>query len=145
MKLYGKAETVAQQIITAFEEGTIPKALAQLFIHREVDCPAAEWSWRNRLLVALGGPYDARDYRHRCQPFLRGGATPFFSGLGEGNRLAMISSGMGYNHSISEYGRLRRSRLEGPRAPAAREVLPPRRPDYLQIQCEIWQFRIAAH
>jgi hypothetical protein len=63
MKLYGKASTVAQQILTAFEEGTVPKALAHLFIHRNVDCPTSEWSWRDRLLVALNGHYDARGYR----------------------------------------------------------------------------------
>jgi len=63
MKLYGKAEAVAQRILEAFEQGTVPKALAYMFIHREVECPTASWSWRNRLLVALNGTYDARGYR----------------------------------------------------------------------------------
>jgi antirestriction protein ArdC len=63
MKLYGKAEAVAQRILEAFEQGTVPRALAYMFIHREVECPTAAWSWRNRLLVALNGQYDARGYR----------------------------------------------------------------------------------
>ncbi len=63
MKLYGKAEAVAQRILNAFEQGDVPKALALMFIRRKVECPTSAWSWRNRLLVALNGFYDARGYR----------------------------------------------------------------------------------
>ena len=63
MKLKGKAKQVAEEILDAFKRGDVPKALAQIFIHREMDCPAQKWSWRNRLLAALHGHYDARGFR----------------------------------------------------------------------------------
>lgn len=63
MKLKGKAKQVAQNILDAFQRGDVPKALAQVFIHRTMDCPAASWSWRNRLITALQGHYDARGFR----------------------------------------------------------------------------------
>jgi len=58
-----KAQAAAQEILTAFEEGTIPKALARMFIHRKNDVPARRWSFSNRLLAALRGHNDARGFR----------------------------------------------------------------------------------
>jgi hypothetical protein len=60
-----KVEAVAAQILAAFEAGTVPAALAQIFIRHKnnADCPAARWSWRNQLSAALAGHYDARGFR----------------------------------------------------------------------------------
>jgi hypothetical protein len=55
-----KAQAAAQEILTAFEEGTIR---ARMFIHRENDVPARRWSFSNRLLAALRGHNDARGFR----------------------------------------------------------------------------------
>jgi hypothetical protein len=61
MKFYGKAEQVAQRIITAFESPEeLPQGLALIFIHRKDDIPSSQWSWHNRLLVAMSGSADAR-------------------------------------------------------------------------------------
>ena len=62
MKLYGKrTQDVAERIIDAFRNpGTLPAALAPIFIHREDDVPCRRWSWHNQLLVALCGTVDAR-------------------------------------------------------------------------------------
>lgn len=58
-----KAQAAAQEILTAFEEGSIPKALANIFIHRNHDVPCRRWSFSNRLLAALRGHHDARGFR----------------------------------------------------------------------------------
>jgi len=58
-----RAQEIANDILDAFKNGTIPKALAHVFIRRGEDCPSAKWSWNNRLLVALRGHVDARGYR----------------------------------------------------------------------------------
>ena len=63
MQFYGKAEEAANKILTAFEVGQIPAALAQVFIHKHDDTPCQKWSWQNQLLVALAGHYDARGFR----------------------------------------------------------------------------------
>ncbi len=70
--LYGKAEAAANAILDAFRKGTIPKALAPVFIHRTDDVPCRAWSWSNQLIAAINGTSDARGYRH-CQP-VRGAA-----------------------------------------------------------------------
>lgn len=60
-----KVQEVAQQILDAFQAGTVPAALAQIFIRHKNNsaCPAARWSWRNQLTAALTGHYDARGFR----------------------------------------------------------------------------------
>jgi hypothetical protein len=63
MQYKGRAEAVAQEIIEAFQRGDIPEALANVFIHRNVNSPSNRWSWSNRLLVALCGHCDARGFR----------------------------------------------------------------------------------
>ncbi len=63
MRLYRKARDSAQAILGAFESGRVPKALAQVFVHRTDDSPCRHWSWRNQLLVALSGFDDARGFR----------------------------------------------------------------------------------
>jgi antirestriction protein ArdC len=63
MRFYGKAEQSAKRILSLFESGDIPKALAPIFIRRHDDVPCRRWSWHNQLLVALAGHDDARGYR----------------------------------------------------------------------------------
>ncbi len=63
MKLTAKAQEVAQEILTAFENGTVPAALAVTFLARNPNSPCARWSWRNRFLIALRGHADARGFR----------------------------------------------------------------------------------
>lgn len=58
-----QAQAAAQVILDAFEQGTIPQALAQVFIHRTHDVPARRWSFSNRLIAALHGHFDARGFR----------------------------------------------------------------------------------
>jgi hypothetical protein len=58
-----QAQAAAQVILDAFEQGTIPQALAQVFIHRTHDVPARRWSFSNRLIAALHGHHDARGFR----------------------------------------------------------------------------------
>ena len=64
MKFYGKAEESAKVILEAFRNpNSLPKPLAQVFIHRKDNVPCRAWSWRNQLLVALQGHKDARGFR----------------------------------------------------------------------------------
>lgn len=65
MKFYGQAETVATRILSAFEAGELPKALAHVFIMGSPDSeiPCHRWSWSNRLMVALMGFDDARGFK----------------------------------------------------------------------------------
>ena len=63
MKFYGKAEKVANEVLSAFEQGAVPAALAQVFIHRKDNRPVNSWSWSNQMLVALYGHSDARGYK----------------------------------------------------------------------------------
>jgi antirestriction protein ArdC len=63
MSHHQRVQTVARTILTAFETGKIPAALAQVFIRRQGDLPIARWSWSNQLLAALAGHFDARGFR----------------------------------------------------------------------------------
>ncbi len=57
-----RATNVASKILNAFENGTVGKALAQTFLNyggRHCD----GYSWRNRLLVALGGYSDSMGFK----------------------------------------------------------------------------------
>ena len=47
----------------AFRSGTLPQALAPVFINRKDNVPCRSWSWSNQLLAALAGYSDARSYR----------------------------------------------------------------------------------
>jgi len=64
MKLNGKAEQVATEILDALKAGVIPAVMATTFISPPVTgSPMARWSWRNRLIAALHGHRDARGFR----------------------------------------------------------------------------------
>jgi antirestriction protein ArdC len=62
MKFYGKAESAAKAIVSAFERGNLPQALAPIFIKRNDDRPSTQWSWHNQLLCVLAGCSDARAF-----------------------------------------------------------------------------------
>jgi len=63
MNYYGQAEGVAQSIVRAFEDAnSLPKPLAQIFIHRKDGSHFSKWSWGNQLLVILRGFSDARGF-----------------------------------------------------------------------------------
>lgn len=62
MKFHGKAQDVAARILDAFQNGNVPKALANTFITcggRHCD----SYSWMNQMLVALGGYSDAMGFQ----------------------------------------------------------------------------------
>lgn len=63
MQFYGKAEQAATRLLSLFESGNVPAALAPIFIHRSEDIPCRKWSWSNQLLTALAGYDDARGFR----------------------------------------------------------------------------------
>ena len=62
MKFYGRAEESAKRIVSAFEQGNLPAALAPIFIKRKDDRPSTQWSWGNQLIAALHGCSDARAF-----------------------------------------------------------------------------------
>lgn len=63
MKFYGRAEQSATQIVKAFEAGSLPAAIAPMFVKRRDNVPMREWSWHNQLLCILAGCVDARGFR----------------------------------------------------------------------------------
>ena len=56
-----RVESVYREMVEAFQEGRVPEALAVVLLPRP-DVPAVRWSWRNRLILALAGHWDARTY-----------------------------------------------------------------------------------
>ena len=54
---------IARDIVSAFESGELPKALAPLFIHREVKAPSKHWTWTNRLVGIRRGHIYAAGFR----------------------------------------------------------------------------------
>lgn len=63
MSPHPRVQETAQSILDAFAAGQVPKALANVFLTSSGDFPAAQWSLRNRFLLALSGHTDARGYR----------------------------------------------------------------------------------
>jgi len=63
MRYYGKAEEVANQILSAFKAGNLPQALSTIFIKRNDERPSSKWSWSNQLLALLANCSDARGFR----------------------------------------------------------------------------------
>ena len=58
-----RVSAIAQDILTAFESGELPRALAQLFIHRKVEVPSRHWTWTNRLVAIRKGHVYAAGFR----------------------------------------------------------------------------------
>jgi hypothetical protein len=62
MKTTQKAQEVLEQLLSAFETGTVPSAIARTCIP-PLDVPCSRWSFNNRLLVLLSRTADARGIR----------------------------------------------------------------------------------
>jgi hypothetical protein len=45
-----RVAAIASDILSAFESGELPQALAQLFIRRKIEVPSRHWTWTNRLI-----------------------------------------------------------------------------------------------
>ena len=75
MKLTDKANEALKRILSSFESGNVPEALARVAIP-PIDVPCAHWSLSNRLLVFLSGTDDARGFRQwkEAGRFVRAGA-----------------------------------------------------------------------
>lgn len=58
-----KVAAVAGDILQAFHEGRVPKAMSQVLIRRKVEVPSNHWSWGNRLVGLLRGHVYAAGYR----------------------------------------------------------------------------------
>jgi len=80
MKLYGKAREAIEQILSAFESGRIPEAMAQVFIRRSESLPCRKWSPINQLLMILNGYSDARGVRqwNKAGRKVKKGAKAFY-------------------------------------------------------------------
>lgn len=61
-KYYGKAEGLATELLAQFQAGTVPAAIAPIFIRRKDDVPCRKWSWGNQLLAAYAKTSDARGF-----------------------------------------------------------------------------------
>jgi hypothetical protein len=46
-----RVAAIASDILSAFEFGELPQALAQLFIRRTIEVPSRHWTWTNRLIA----------------------------------------------------------------------------------------------
>jgi hypothetical protein len=46
-----RVTAIASDILSAFESGELPHALAQLFIRRKIEVPSRLWTWTNRLIA----------------------------------------------------------------------------------------------
>lgn len=46
-----RVTAIASEILTAFESGELPHALAQLFIRNQIEVPSQHWTWTNRLIA----------------------------------------------------------------------------------------------
>jgi len=62
MKMYGKAESVAQGILDAFRNGDITEPMANVFLTLKSGRHSASWSLRNQFIMFLKGHSDARGY-----------------------------------------------------------------------------------
>ena len=58
-----KIQAIAHDLLTAFQSGTLPAALAQVFIRRDIDVPSKHWTWTNRTVGILRGHVYAAGFR----------------------------------------------------------------------------------
>jgi len=58
-----KIQAIAHDLLTAFQTGTLPAALAQVFIRRDIDVPSKHWTWTNRTVGILRGHVYAAGFR----------------------------------------------------------------------------------
>lgn len=58
-----KIQAIANDLLSAFQTGTLPAALAQVFIRRKIDVPSKHWTWTNRTVGILRGHVYAAGFR----------------------------------------------------------------------------------
>jgi N-terminal domain of anti-restriction factor ArdC len=58
-----KIQAIANDLLNAFQTGTLPAALAQVFIRRNIDVPSKHWTWTNRTVGILRGHVYAAGFR----------------------------------------------------------------------------------
>ncbi len=58
-----RIQGIAHDLIAAFESGSLPGALAQVFISRSLDVPSQRWTWTNRTVGILKGHVYAAGFR----------------------------------------------------------------------------------
>jgi hypothetical protein len=58
-----KIQTIAQDLLTAFQSDALPAALAQVFIRRDIEVPSKHWTWTNRAVGILRGHVYAAGFR----------------------------------------------------------------------------------
>jgi len=58
-----KIQAIAHDLLTAFQIGTLPTALVQVFIRRNIDVPSKHWTWTNRTVGILRGHVYAAGFR----------------------------------------------------------------------------------
>lgn len=58
-----KIQAIAHDLLTAFQTGALPAALAQVFIRRNIDVPSKHWTWTNRTVGILRGHVYAAGFR----------------------------------------------------------------------------------
>ncbi len=99
---HGKAREVADKVLLAFREPSrLPAALAPIFLRRKHPIPCNNWSWGNRLIIALHGHADARGYRQwqQVNRFVREGErathilAPITKEVHEGEEVRLVMVG----------------------------------------------------
>src|SRR3989337_2329397 len=76
-----RADAVLSELVTMFELGALPDAIAQTRIIRERhDRPMAEWSLGNQLLALVHGTNDARGFKqwHEVDRQVKKGARALY-------------------------------------------------------------------
>ena len=58
-----KIHAIADDLLTAFQTGALPTALAQVFIRRDIEVPSKHWTWTNRTVGILRGHVYAAGFR----------------------------------------------------------------------------------
>ncbi|MEP7010177.1 MAG: hypothetical protein ABJC13_07625 [Acidobacteriota bacterium] len=58
-----KIQAIAHDLLTAFQTGALPAALAQVFIRRDIEVPSKHWTWTNRTVGILRGHVYAAGFR----------------------------------------------------------------------------------
>jgi len=58
-----KIQTIAHDLLAAFQTGVLPSALAQVFIRRNIDVASKHWTWTNRTIGILRGHVYAAGFR----------------------------------------------------------------------------------
>lgn len=63
MAINEKIQAIATDLLSAFETGALPAALAKVFIRRNIEVPSKHWTWTNRTIGILRGHVYAAGFR----------------------------------------------------------------------------------